>query len=296
MSHITHVGAFDQLSVERAVNHLSRTGVRSPLGLERLKQWVKQFQAPEEKTLAWLILRNLIFRTNEQLMASMRQAMKKATIHFLEQLTLHETVAWNDALRGRAGLTFYCGPPSLPTFGSTRPGKSGDLIARLINQSYGVAKQYPSDVTVLKEDERFIVVDDGTYTGAQLVNFLRDWEMDFSHGHVAIAVAMAHKTACEHLKREFPNVLLFHGELLAAEMCFKALSQKWIETEQWSYQRSPLEVYDAVLQRNQPFENGNAGNGYGGIGALVAFGHGIPDDSIQLLWDVSPSWKPLVDR
>jgi hypothetical protein len=297
MSQIPQIGSFDQLSVERAVHWLSRTGVRSPLNVERVKQWVKQFHTPEEKTLAWLILRNLIFRTKEQLLSSMRQAMKRATIHFVDQLSLQEKIAWNDALKGQAGLTFYCGPPSLATFGlPTQPGKSGDLIARLINQRYGIGKHYPSDVTVLQEDERFIVVDDGTYTGVQLVNFLRGWGIDFSQGRIAIAVSMAHKTACEHLKQEFPNVPLFHGELLNADMCFQALSQKWIETEQWNNQKSPLEVYDAVHKRNQPFENGNGGNGYGNIGALVAFEHGVPDDSIQLLWGVSPSWKPLVDR
>jgi hypothetical protein len=295
MSQIPQTG-FDQLSVERAVHSLSRTGVRSPLNVERIKQWVKQFQTPEEKTLAWLILRNLIFRTNGQLQSSMRQALKQATIHFVGQLDLPEKVAWNDALKGHAGLTFYCGPPLLPTHGLTQPGKSGELIARLINQRYGVGKQYPSDVKVLQSDERFIVVDDGTYTGVQLANFLRNWDIDFSQGRIAVAVAMAHKTACEHLKQEFPNVPLIHGELLTPDMCFQALSKKWFETEQWSYQRSPLEVYDAVHKRNQPFENGNGGNGYGNIGALVAFEHGVPDDSIQLLWGVSPSWKPLVER
>lgn len=297
MSQISQIGSFDELSVQRAVHLLSRTGVRSPLSVERLKQWVKQFHTPEEKTLAWLILRTLIFRTSEQLQSSMRQAMKQATIHFVDQLGLQEKVAWNDALKGRAGLTFYCGPPSLPTLGlPTVPAKSGDLVARLINQRYGIGKQYPSDVKILPNDERFIVVDDGTYTGVQLVNFLRSWDIDFSHGRVAIAVAMAHKTACERLKQEFPNVPLFHGELLTADMCFQALSQKWIETEQWIYQKSPQEVYDAVHKRNKPFANGNDGNGYASIGALVAFEHGVPDDSIQLLWDVSPSWKPLVER
>ncbi len=230
-------------------------------------------------------------------MSSMRQAMKQATTHFVDQLGLQEKVTWNDALNGHSGLTFLCGPPSLATRAPlTPPGKSGDVIIRLIKQRYGIDKYYPSDVTVLKEHERFIVVDDGTYTGIQLENFLRGWDIDFSHGRVAIAVAMAHNTARKHLTEQFPNVPLFHGELLTTDMCFRALSQKWIETEQWGYQKSPLEVYDVVHRRNRPFGNGNGGNGYGDIGALVAFGHGVPDDSIQLLWDVSPTWKPLVDR
>lgn len=296
MSQNPQVASFDQLSIERAVHWLSRTRVRSPLTVERIKQWVKQFQTPDEKTLAWLILRNLIFRTNEQLMSSMRQAMKQATVHFLDQLGLKDTVTWKDALKGGAGLTFYCGPPSLPSRGATYPGKSGDLMARLINQHYRVAKQYPSDIDELPIDERFIVVDDGTYTGVQLVDFLRNWGIDFSNGRVAIAVAMAHETAREMLEREFPNVPLFYGELLSEDLCFESLCKKWIETEQWNNKATPLELYDAIHKRNQPFDHKYGVNGYGNIGALVAFEHGVPDDSIQLLWDASPSWKPLVDR
>lgn len=296
MSQTPQLGDFDQLSVERAVHALSRSNVRSPLSVERIKVWVKQFRGDEERTLAWLILRNLIFRTNEQLQSSMRQALKQAALHFVDQVGQRETVSWTDALKGAAGLDFYCGPPSLVQYGMGQPGKSGDVIARAINQRYGVKKQFPSGINVLSEKERFIVVDDGTYTGMQLETFLRSWDQDYSSRRVAIAVGMAHQTACDHLHVEFPEVPLFHGELLTPETCFSALSQKWIDTKQWMYDKTPIEVYAEVHERAQPFKEGNGGNGYGDIGALVAFSHGVPDDSIQLLWGVSDTWKPLVER
>lgn len=296
MSQIPQLGGFDQLSVERAVHALSRSNVRSPLSVERIKVWVKQFVSDEEKTLAWLILRNLIFRTNEQLQSSMRQALKQAALHFLDQVGKRETVPWTEALKGAAGLDFYCGPPSLVQYGMGQPGKSGDVIARAINQRYGIEKQFPSGINVLSEKERFIVVDDGTYTGVQLETFLRSWDQNYSSGRVAIAVGMAHETAYHHLGTQFPQVPLFHGELLTPETCFAALSQKWVDTLQWTHDKSPIEVYAEVHKRAQPFDDGNEGNGYGDIGALVAFSHGVPDDSIQLLWGVSKTWKPLVER
>ena len=296
MSQNLQFSDFDQLAVERAVHLLSRTGVRAPLNIERIKRWIKQFQSQAEKTLAWLILRNLIFRTNEQLLSSMRQALKQATIHFVEQQGAQGKVAWGDALRGNTGLSVSCGPPSLATRGFVPPGKSGELMARMVNQRYRIAKHFPSEINVLAPDERFIVVDDGTYTGVQLCNFLRNWDIDFSRRHVVIAVSMAHKTACQALRDEFPTVPMFYGELLAPEMCFTSLCQKWVETGQWRYETPPIDVYAEVHRRNQPFEKGNGAGGYGNIGALVAFEHGVPDDSIQLLWDTSPTWQPLVDR
>jgi hypothetical protein len=128
MSQNPQIGGFDQLAVERAVHWLSRTGVRAPLTIERIKRWVKQFQSPAEKTLAWLILRNLIFRTNEQFMSSMRQALKQATIFFVEQQGSQGAVAWRDALMGSTGLSISCGPPSLATLGFASPGKSGEVV------------------------------------------------------------------------------------------------------------------------------------------------------------------------
>lgn len=296
MSQISFIGGFDQLGVQRAVHALSRSNVRSPLSVERIKVWVKQFQSEEEKTLALLILRNLIFRTNEQLLSSMRQALKQAALHFLAEIGHQDEIVWTDALKGAAGLDFECGPPTLIQYGMGQPGKSGDVIARAINQHYGIRKQFPSGINVLGEKERFIVVDDGTYTGTQLENFLRSWDIDYSSGRVAIAVGMAHQTACDQLHSQFPQVPLFYGELLKPDTCFEALSQKWIETQQWQYDKTPLEVYDAVHKRAQPFTEGNGGKGYGEIGALVAFSHGVPDDSIQLLWGISENWKPLVER
>jgi hypothetical protein len=296
MSQTPQLGGFDLLGVERAVHALSRSNVRSPLSVERIKVWVKQFVSDEEKTLAWLILRNLIFRTNEQLQSSMRQALKQVALHFLDQVGQRDAVAWTDALKGTAGLDFYCGPPSLVQYGMGQPGKSGDVIARAINQRFGIKKEFPSSINVLSEKERFIIVDDGTYTGDQLAIFLRSWDHDYSSGRVAIAVGLAHQTACAKLSADFPGVPLFHGELLTAETCFTALCEKWVDTKQWQYDKAPLDVYAEVHKRAQPFKDGNGGNGYGEIGALVAFSHGVPDDSIQLLWGVSETWKPLIER
>lgn len=291
------MNTFDQLSVERAVHLLSRTGVRKSLSVDRIKTWVKQFHSPAEKTLAWLILRNLIFRTDEQFMSSMRQALKHATIYFAEQQEPNGAVAWGDVLKGNTGLSIYCGPPSLHSSGFVPPGKSGELVARLVNQRYRIDKQSPSTITIMEPNERFIVVDDGTYTGDQLCRFLENWDIDFSHRNVVIAVSMAHKAACTALTEQFPNVPMFFGELLTPDMCFVSLCQKWVETGQWRYDdASPLDVYIDVHKRNQPFSKGDSGGGYGDIGALVAFEHGVPDDSIQLLWDTSPTWRPLIDR
>lgn len=287
-------GTFDQLALERAVRLLCRTGIRrAPLSLERIKAWIKQFDSDREKSLAWLMLRHLVYRTGPQLESSLRQALKEAAIHFLRKSAAGHDADWKTALAGKMqGLYFYCGPPTVD--GISRPGKSGEMVTRIVNRNYGIEKYYPHDVTVLDADDRYLVVDDGTYTGEQLISFLEGWRNDYSDGKVAIVVALAHLQAVKMLSQRFPSVPLFYGELLTEKNGLQWLSDRWVADGQWSYQEStPRETYLDICKRKGPFM---AAEGFGSLGLLVGFEHGIPDDSLQLLWDKSADWIPLIER
>jgi hypothetical protein len=286
---------FDQLALELTIRSLSNVGVRGhQLTWERAKGWVKQFEDGNEKTLAWLILRHLVFRTSEQLDSSMRQALKSAALHFASEAKLPSDVNWREVLRGNY-LDFYCGPPSLE--GSTPPGKSGELVTRIVHRDYGVKKWYPSNVTILENKERFLIVDDGAFTGEQLINFLSDWRDDYTDGKVAIVVALAHERAIKNIAASFPTIPVFCGEQLTIENTFLALSASWIATKQWPYEGpTPHELYVALCKRKGPFTTACGPEGFGDVGVLVAYDHGIPDDSLQLLWNRSADWAPLIER
>ena len=286
---------FDQLALERAVRALCKVGVRSsPLSLERVKAWVNQFDSEAERTLAWLILRHLVYRTAHQLGSSMRQALKQAALHFLDSAGLMQDQIWHDALAGKvAGLSFYCGPPTGAWF--TKPGKSGEVVTRWVNRNYQVEKFYPNDITQLSPNERYLVVDDGAYTGQQLIEFLENWRDDYSDGRVSIVVGLAHERAIESVQGRFPHVRVFCGEMLTEKNSLRWLSSRWIADGQWPYPGTPIDTYLDLCQRRGPFERG-APEGFGSLGLMVAFEHGIPDDSLQLLWDHSGQWSPLMER
>jgi hypothetical protein len=285
---------FDQLALERAVRALCRVGVRSsPLSLERVKAWINQFDSETEKTLAWLILRHLVYRTAYQLGSSMRQALKQATLHFLGTAGLMQQL-WRDALAGKVdGLSFYCGPPASALHG--KPGKSGEIVTRWVSRNYQVDKWYASDITELGPNERYLVIDDGTYTGVQLIEFLENWRDDYSDGKVSIVVGLAHERAIQTVTARFPQVRVFCGELLTEKNSLRWLSSRWMADGQWPYPGTPLDAYLDLCKRKGPFERGGP-EGFGSLGLLVAFDHGIPDDSLQLLWDQSKHWTPLIER
>ena len=284
---------FDQLALERTIRSLSRVGIRkAPLTLDRVKAWVKQFDSGAERTLAWLMLRSLVFRTSEQLEAVLRQAVKSAVNHFTDQVGLEKSPDWRSAIaRKEGGLTFYCGPPTLEN--SSSPGKSGDVITRLVNRSFAVEKWYPGNIGTLAIDERYLIVDDALYTGIQLEGFLQQWGQPYSEGRIAAVVGIAHEAGIEYIKQRFPKLHVFSGESLKAEHCFSYQCQEWIKNGQWKHDVGPRETYAQVCER---YGFQDTAEGFGSLGVMVAFEHGIADDALALFWQSSEQWKPLVER
>ena len=288
------VGKFDQLALERAVRSLCKVGIRrAPLSLERAKAWINQFDGESGKSLAWLILRHLVYRTGPQLESSLRQALKDAATYFLRSSAVGQDADWREALAGELqGFTFYCGPPTVDGF--MTPGKSGEVVTRVVSRNYGIAKYYPHDARNLDHDDRYLIVDDGTYTGQQLISFLEHWRDNYSDGKVAIVVGLAHQQAVKALSERFPTVPLFFGELLTEKNSLQWLSNQWMADGQWLHSGcTPHDTYLDMCQRKGLF---TAAEGFGSLGLMIAFEHGIPDDSLRLLWDKSATWVPLIER
>ncbi|WP_423200689.1 hypothetical protein DFLDMN_006344 (plasmid) [Cupriavidus sp. H19C3] len=285
---------FDQLALEKSVRLLCKTDVRrAPLTLERVKTWIHQFEGDRERTLAWLILRHLIYRTSPQLESSLRQGLKEAVIYYLRRAGLAGEVDWKAALAGQTPtLSFSCGPPSANSM--TSPGKSGEIVTRMVHRGYGLNKWYPHGISKLEANERYLVVDDGTYTAEQLIAFLEGWTLNYADGNVAIVVGLAHQRAVDAIAKRFPTVQLFAGELLTEKNSLRWLSQRWMADDQWPYrEETPHETYLHACRRVGLSDNAE---GFGSLGLMVAFEHGIPDDSLRLLWDKSRTWTPLIER
>lgn len=299
MNHIySESSKYDQLSLERTVKGLSNLGIRQPpLTWEKAKRWAKQFDDGPEKVLAWLILRFLVFRTTDQLESSFRQAIKSVSQHFGEKIELPKETDWRAILSGQAGnLSFYCSPPTLNTH--SLPGKSGELIARLVNRTFGVSKSYAYDFTVIAEDERLLIVDDGTFTGEQLDGFLASYGPAKTHPEqIAIVVAIAHEEAISKLANRHPNIAVFFGEMLLKAHCFEHLAQSWISNGLWPYPEThPTDVYEAICEKHKLLNGSSGSLGFGSLGVIVGYEHGIPDDSLNILWSKSETWLPLIER
>ena len=290
-------GQSDDINLLKTIRKLCTTKIRHPMTIEQTKAWLNQFSLGPERTLGLLILRYLIYRTAAQLDSSFKQALKAAAMSFVPSGFAVENINWRDVLNGKvAGLDFNYGPPKQ---GTSRPGKSGELMSRQLKFCDPLSKfklSYPDAFSFTNANQRYLVIDDGTFTGLQIKEFFM-----ISGAHLAqtnqcgIVVGLAHEDAILEIGNAYPNIPIFYGEKITHQECFKAMCENWIEDGMWPYHEvSPLVLYRELVQRagfgdNLPL-------GFGDLGGMVAYEHGIPDNSIQLLWDRSSKWTPLITR
>ena len=270
--------------------------VRKPLKFERVKTWLKQFDSGPEYTLALLMLRHLIYRTNDQIESALSQSLRRMAMQFVQD-EHREQATWQEIIAGKTGLHFSFGPPATE---NTPPGKSGELIVRLLKHKFDVPGSriyYPDTVFNLEHDERYLLIDDGTFTGEQLDTYLTQfggWAK--LAGRVGIVVAIAHEDALGLLSEKYPHIPVFYGEKMTAQDGLVTLSDTWTEAGRWPYPTTtPLDVYKQIVATKGSFDKAEP-LGFGSLGLLVAYEHGVPDDSLQLLWSKSATWTPLFDR
>lgn len=287
----------DDIYLQKVNKYLCTTKIRHPMTVEQTKAWLKQFSTGPERTLALLILRYLIYRTVSQLDSSFKQALKAAATSFIPPGFMREDIDWRDVLNGKvAGLDFYYGPPKQEF---SRPGKSGEIVSRQLkfcDLSSKFKLEYPDQFTALKPNERYLLIDDGSFTGEQLICFIRTSGQFLLQGNQSgIVVGLAHESAIKALADAYPTIPLFCGEKITHQGCFEAVSKNWIEDGLWTYTGiTPLNQYLEIVDKAKFADK--LPLGYGNWGCMVAYEHGVPDNSLQLLWDRSARWNPLFVR
>ncbi len=293
------VSSTDNIKLKEVIRKLCATKIRSPLTMERVRTWLKQFTTPEEQTLALLILKNLIYRNSAQIESSLRQALKEAALHFEPTNTFDISYDWRSVLANtkplRSGRFFFFAPPILDSLAT--PGKSGEIIARLLHSNFGIDRSYLTYCTdrILPEDEYLLIVDDGSFTGTQISDVLTACgDLMRRHSRGGIVLSIAHEDAITHLNKNFPDVKIFCGELLTQRDNFEQVCKAWVVNKIWPHAHiDPYTVYINIAQRAGMSDSMA---GWGKLGLMVVYEHGIPDNTLPLLWERSNNWEPLFER
>lgn len=285
---------FDEMQILRTVKYLSQVNIRGPsLSAEQVSRWLAQFRKGPERTLALLVLRELVYRSGIQLESSFRQALKTCALKLMADAGFVNDVHWLEVIANRAGnLHLYGGPMD-----ASVPGKSGDLIVRSAAQKYGLSRCHPRDITNLERDDRFLLVDDALLTGDQIISYISQHAPFMLKGQCAIVVALAHESGLNTVRATFPDIQVFAGEVLSAGHGLVEAAQRWVDTGLWPYNDcTPLETYLETHARSGPFAPAQAPLGFGSLGLMLAYEHGAPDNALQLIWGRSDTWAPLRER
>lgn len=290
--------SIEALKLKKIINQLSSTNIRSPLKESDCSRWLKQFKNAEEQLLGLLILRYMIYRSNEQLISSFRKSLKSAVSHFckLRNIQIPNTNWLNILGNKHSEINFLIGPSKSE---HSSPGRSGEVITQLLRKTLpGVQVAYPTDcVSSLKSNEVFLLVDDAIFTSTQIKPIIEqniNLAPSIRDGsNFAVVLGMSHSTGVQELKDAYQNIQIFCGEYLTEEACFEKLAQSWINENRWPKEKThPLDVYAQIIKRAK-FQQ-NSPLGFGSLGTMVAFERHIPDNSLQILWDKSEHWNKLI--
>lgn len=299
---MTPVIPIDSRKILRDIDDIAAIGFWQGLTRDRIRSWLNQFQAGDEKLLAALILRNLIYRSKEHVVASLRQAMERGLGELARLGGVSLPLDWSTLCNGtHTQLNVRFAPVG---WRDMAPGKSGQLLSRWVRRHLRVAEGCvinPWDFPAQRSPaHRLVFVDDTLGSGHQFEECIdaNGLAQAVSDGVVGYVPAIAHSDGITHLRGLYPNLILTPAECLDASHCFRSLCKVWdADKVRYPFSRSPWNVYIGLVARIGPFEGRQASPlGYEDMDLLLGLEEAAPDNAIPILWDRSSKWKPLLDR
>lgn len=271
-------------------------------GLEqhRLDAWITNFRTPEERYLAARVLDSLIYRSDAQTIALMRQLFCRVVPDCAREDRLSPQL--NNcyfSLRGMGDPRIRVVPVIPP---NSPPTKSGPTIARHLKRTLRFNEAwiiYPDDVKrQLQHADAFVFVDDFLGTGTQFNDFLADTGLAayVSSSCFIYASLAAHSLGLSNLTQAFPDLHVVTVETLDDSHALFHDTGGSFPDEVNSCETAKQFYYDLLDDRGFNIV-GPDRRGFGHFEIVYAFEHAVPDNSLPILWwNELPQWRPLFDR
>jgi len=272
----------------------------------RLLTWLNNFSTDEEKYFGACILDNLIYRSEQQTVALIRQLLERN----LSDLTRrHPTPIgpiqdWLELLRTdpsprhdlRLRLVVVVHRDDPPT-------KSAYVIARLmkrylhVNANWIITPWSVAD-SINQGIRVFVYIDDFLGTGDQFstVATLERLDSTFGHSYSVYAPLSAHVAGVSNLTVAWPQLKVAPVDFLdRTHSVFDDASLTFDDGKNTPAAAKAFYL-DLLVSRGITL-SGCERRGYGGLELAYAFSHAVPDNCLPLLWyGDSSKWQPLFDR
>lgn len=292
----------------------------------RLRAWLNNFSGDEEKYFAACLLDGLIYRSEVQTEALTAQVFQRALPDLCRTSLpgIGQVSSWLDLFSSAtdpgARLVAVLKPDD-------PPGKSGDVIARLLKREFRLNQKFvvqPADCVALESTgiRTFIFIDDLLGTGNQFKDVFEKSGASslLANSYVVYAPLTAHIDGIGFLKTHFPTLKVCSGEQLDwSHSVFHAESAVFSDSINTPHEAKRF-YYELLHKRNVSFDlqaaltammssatattNGSAfplppdyRRGFGHLELAYAFHHSVPDNCLPALWwSHSSNWNPLFDR
>ncbi len=294
-------GAIYTKSVFSRCHDLIGYNVWSGIEPHRLDSWIANFKTPEERYFAARVLDVLIYRSDRQTVALMKQLFHR----IIPDLARHRRL--NSALRvvyrSLQDASVDPGVRIVPVIPPDEPPtKSGPTIARMLKRHLRFHEGWfmsPDDVhSTIGHVAGFVFVDDFLGTGQQFLAFLRRAGLEalLSSGCFIYTPLAGHVRGLRDLHSAFPALHVDTVELLDdSHALFDEASGSF--PDDVNSAEIARDFYYTLLDDRKIDIDGPNRRGVGHFELTYAFEHAIPDNSLPVLsWRYSDNWQPLFDR
>jgi hypothetical protein len=280
---------------------LIRYDVWSGIEPHRLDMWIGNFRGQTERYFGARVLDALIYRSDKQTVALMRQLFHRvipdlARRRGLDQCmqTLYYSLQRHD-LDPNVRIVPVI-PPDAP------PTKSGSTIARILRRNLRFRNQWflhPNEIIdSIATVKAFVFVDDFLGTGDQFSTFLQNTGLDsrLSGACFIYAPLVGHAKGLSNLFGDHPDLNVGTVELLnEAHALFNQDAGGF--PDELNSADTARDFYYTLLADRKIEIYGPDRRGFGHLEVAYAFEHAVPDNSLPILWwEESEHWRPLFLR
>jgi hypothetical protein len=280
-------------------------GIWSGIERHRFDNWCQQYESDEEKALLGLLLRQLVYRSKEQVKSLLHQAFDKTIPQELYRITGQEKVF--EDMRLFKSHSDY--PESILIVPVIRdfepPTKSGPLVARLLKKMIGIndkMMKWPWNLGDLENVETIIFVDDFVGTGEQFLKFCKhhiDKEVFDKKINFLYSPITANKDGLDNITSSRADIKVCPIEVVTGEDNFFQSAKKEFELsdgEVAELEGFYLSFMEKINLNKIGSNKGRMLRGYGGLALTYAYEHGTPNGSLPLLWANSENYTSLFSR
>jgi hypothetical protein len=277
----------------------------SGIHISRLKRWLANFKTDKEKYFAACVLDALIYRSQDQTIALIKQLFQRILpdLARLDPIPDGPTSDWTPSLKKGS----YKPDPGVRLVTVVRqtdpPTKSAYIIARFMKQYLSIDEAWiikPWDMQRHFDCgiKVFVFIDDFLGTGDQFIELIGSESLQqlLRIAYCAYVPLAAHVIGITALRNAYPDLRVRTVERLDSTHSLFNASCTCFEDSTNNREIARFFYYDLLRIKGINIEGPNR-RGYGHLELAYSFSHATPDNCLPILWwKKNPAWNPLFDR